>query len=148
MKNYKKFKLELTHSRKVLGQEEVNIYVYRNFSLVDGDGWLSLFQLVGGNRDKWLNHHTIIQKWSSPWKHPVSFRQARITHRNIETRPETIVTYLKRYPTRRRFTLAKCAGKRLAIGGITQRSIDRSRIYARCVNNRSQGETIWKPISV
>lgn len=117
------------------------MYVFTLF-LVDGDGWLSLFQLVGGNRD--FNHPTITQKPTSPWNRSFYRRRLRIKTKSTETRPETIANFTIRYRRGRRCTLVKYAAKLWATGGTTRPSTGRRRTCVRCASRRSRDVITWK----
>lgn len=106
------------------------------YFLVDGDGWLSLFQLVGGNRGLRSNHPTIIQKRSS------CPRPDNTRCKSAGTRRKITAICSSEFLTRRRCTLAKFVEKLSVIDGTTRRYIGLSPICVRCVSRRSLGGTI------
>lgn len=114
------------------------------FMVDDGDGWLSLFQLFGGNRATPTIHHrtntTIIirQKHSilTVPPHPFSTTTVVLPHQR------TTVTSSIEYPKRQHFIHAECAVKLLVIVGIMRLYIGHNQICVLCVDNRLQDEII------
>lgn len=114
--------------------------------LVDdgGDGWLSLFQLFGGNRatPTTIHHHTttITPNSKAPPPH------ITISPTTVAVRPprRTTATSLIVYRKRPHCTRVEYAGRRSVIGGIMRQYIGPNRICVRCVGSRLRGGITWR----
>lgn len=112
------------------------------FLVDDGDGWLSLFQLYGGNRDTATSHPpiTTIIIITTIKKRYSNTTSATLTTVTRPLRRIIVISSIK-YRMRLVCTLVVYAVKQSATVGITLPFIGPSQIFARCAGSPSLEET-------